>query len=307
MANPYFIFAYNLFGKHYEKKRLDFFGLRHSLLKNRMDVAFDVYMSGALLSSILSAVGALFFISLALLAFGVPELKATRLLLPGWMAPLMQYKSIFMGLILGVVFTALVFIVVYKIFQIYPALMAGDRKRRIDSMLPYAVNYMSAMSGAGVLPVDLFRSLANNDIYGEMSVECRYLVRDLEILGHDLVTAMKNLSVTTPSLALQEFLQGAITVVTSGGQLEPYFQIKTEQYIMENRQNQKEFLETLGLLGETYVTAFVAGPLFLVVVISIMSIMGNAQMVFLYIIIYALIPIGSLMYVVLISTLTPEA
>jgi flagellar protein FlaJ len=76
---------------------------------------------------------------------------------------------------------------------------------------------------------------------------------------------------------------------------------------LENRQNQKEFLETLGLLGETYVTAFVAGPLFLVVVISIMSIMGNAQLIFLYVIIYALIPIGSIMYVVLISTLTPEA
>jgi flagellar protein FlaJ len=203
--------------------------------------------------------------------------------------------------------TGLVFVLVYKMFQLYPVIMAGDRKRRIDSMLPYAVNYMSAMSGAGVLPVDLFRSLANNDIYGEMSVECRYLVRDLEILGHDLVTAMKNLSLTTPSAALQDFLQGAITVVTSGGQLEPYFQIKTEQYIMENRQNQKEFLETLGLLGETYVTAFVAGPLFLVVVISIMSIMGNAQMIFLYLIIYALIPIGSIMYVILISTLTPEA
>jgi flagellar protein FlaJ len=307
MANPYFIFAYNLFGKYYEKKRIDYFGLRHSLLKNRMDMAYDVYMSGALLSSILCALSALLGVSLLFLFLGVPELKPSRIMLPGWMAPYLQYKSIVFGVFFGFLLTAVVFIIVYKLFVLYPSIMAGDRKRRIDSMLPYAVNYMSAMSGAGVLPVDLFRSLANNDIYGEMSVECRYLVRDLEILGHDLVTAMKNLSVTTPSTALQDFLQGAITVVTSGGQLEPYFQIKTEQYIMENRQNQKEFLETLGLLGETYVTAFVAGPLFLVVVISIMSIMGNAQLVFLYVIIYALIPIGSIMYVILISTLTPEA
>ncbi|SDF33988.1 flagellar protein FlaJ [Methanolobus vulcani] len=307
MANPYFIFAYNLFGKYYEKKRVEFFGLRHSLLKNRVDMAFDVYMSGALLSSILSAFVALFGVSFLFLIFGVPEVKPTRIMFPGWMAPYLQYKSIVLGVFFGILFTALVFVIIYKLFLVYPSIMAGDRKRRIDSMLPYAVNYMSAMSGAGVLPVDLFRSLANNDIYGEMAVECRYLVRDLEILGHDLVTAMKNLSVTTPSTALQDFLQGAITVVTSGGQLEPYFEIKTEQYILENRQNQKEFLETLGLLGETYVTAFVAGPLFLVVVISIMSIMGNAQLIFLYVIIYALIPIGSIMYVVLISTLTPEA
>lgn len=306
MGNLYFTFAYNLFGSYYERKRIDFFGLRHDLLKNRMDLAYDVYMSGALLSSILSAVGALFFVSVILLVIGVPEMKATRMMFPSWMAPLLQFKAVFAGIVLAVIFTALVFVAVYKVFQIYPSIMASDRKRRIDSMLPYAVNYMSAMSGAGVLPVDLFRSLANNEIYGEMSVECRYLVRDLEILGHDLVTAMKNLSVTTPSLAFQEFLQGAITVVTSGGQLEPYFQVKTEQYIAENRQNQKEFLETLGLLGETYVTAFVAGPLFLVVVISIMSIMGSAQMLYLYIIIYALIPIGSIMYVVLISMMSPE-
>ncbi|TQD25333.1 type II secretion system F family protein [Methanolobus vulcani] len=307
MANPYFIFAYNLFGKYYEKKRVEFFGLRHNLLKNRLDLSFDVYMSSALLSSILSALVALLVITFLFLIFGVPNVQPTRIMIPGWMTPYLQYKSIVLGVFFEIFFTALVFAIVYKIFLVYPSIMAGDRKRRIDTMLPYAVNYMSAMSGAGVLPVDLFRSLANNDIYGEMSVECRYLVRDLEILGHDLVTAMKNLSVTTPSTAFQDFLQGAITVVASGGQLEPYFEIKTEQYIMENRQNQKEFLETLGLLGETYVTAFVAGPLFLVVVISIMSIMGSAQMVFLYIIIYALIPIGSIMYVVLISMMTPEA
>ncbi len=306
MLNLYSLLAYNLFGKYYAKKRIDFFGLRHSLLRNRMDMSYDVYMSCALLSSIISAFLSLIGVSLLFLVFGVPEIKATRIMFPGWVAPFLQYKSIVLGLIFGVIFIILVFTIVYKLFQIYPSVMAGDRKGKIDSMLPYAVNYMSAMSGAGVLPVDLFRSLATNDIYGEMSVECRYLVRDLEILGHDLVSAMKNLAVTTPSSALQDFLQGAITVVTSGGQLESYFRIKTDQYIMENRQSQKEFLETLGLLGETYVTAFVAGPLFLVVVISIMSIMGNAQMIYLYIIIYALIPIGSIMYVVVISMLTPE-
>ncbi len=307
MANQYFVLAYNLFGAYYQKKRIDYFGLRHNLLKNRMDMVYDVYMSGALLSSIISAIMTLIAVSIILSIFGVPEISSTRLMFPGWVAPYLEYRFLVVGAFLVLALTFFVFFVVYRSFQVYPALMAADRKRRIDSMLPYAVNYMSAMSGAGVLPVDLFRSLANNEIYGEVAVECRYLVRDLEILGHDLVSAMKNLSVTTPSAALQDFLQGAITVVTSGGQLEPYFQVKTEQYILENRQNQKEFLETLGLLGETYVTAFVAGPLFLVVVISIMSIMGNAQMVFLYIIIYALIPIGSIMYVVLISTLTPEA
>ncbi|AFV23049.1 type II secretion system protein [Methanolobus psychrophilus R15] len=307
MSNLYFTFAFNIFGKYYAKKRMDYFGLRYSLMKNRMDLAYDTYLSGALLSSIICSVVALAGFSAIVMILGVPEIRATRLMFPAWTAPYLAYKSIVVALFASIFVVGIVFLAVYKTFLLYPAIMAGDRKRNIDTLLPYAVNYMSAMSGAGVLPVDLFRSLANNSIYGQVSVEFRYLVRDLEILGDDLVTAMKNLSATTPSLMLQDFLQGAITVVTSGGHVETYFQVKADQYIQENRQNQKEFLETLGLLGETYVTAFVAGPLFLIVVMSIMSIMGSAQMIFLYLIIYALIPIGSIMYVILISTLTPEA
>ncbi|MCQ6962247.1 type II secretion system F family protein [Methanolobus chelungpuianus] len=307
MSNLYFTFAFNIFGKYYTKRRVEYFGLRYNLMKNRMDMAYDTYMSGALLSSLLCSVISLIGFTAILMLLGVPEIRASRLMLPAWTAPYMVYKPLLVALVGSILLVVLVFIVVYKTFLLYPLIMAGDRKRNIDTMLPYAVNYMSAMSGAGVLPVDLFRSLANNSIYGQVSVEFRYLVRDLEVLGHDLVTAMKNLSATTPSLMLQDFLQGAITVVTSGGQIETYFQVKADQYLQENRQNQKEFLETLGLLGETYVTAFVAGPLFLIVVMSIMSIMGSAQLIFLYLIIYALIPVGSIMYVILISSLTPEA
>ncbi|MDK2911521.1 MAG: archaeal flagellar protein FlaJ [Methanolobus sp.] len=307
MSNLYFTFAFNIFGKYYTKRRVEYFGLRYNLMKNRMDMAYDTYLSGALLSSILCSAIALIGFTAIVTLLGVPDVRASRLMLPAWTAPYMVYKPLLVALVGSILIVILVFIVVYKTFLLYPVIMAGDRKRNIDTMLPYAVNYMSAMSGAGVLPVDLFRSLANNSIYGQVSVEFRYLVRDLEVLGHDLVTAMKNLSATTPSLMLQDFLQGAITVVTSGGQIETYFQVKADQYLQENRQNQKEFLETLGLLGETYVTAFVAGPLFLIVVMSIMSIMGSAQLIFLYLIIYALIPVGSIMYVILISSLTPEA
>ncbi|MDK2833110.1 MAG: archaeal flagellar protein FlaJ [Methanolobus sp.] len=307
MSNLYFTFAFNIFGKYYTKRRVEYFGLRYNLMKNRMDMAYDTYLSGALLSSILCSAIALIGFTAIVTLLGVPDVRASRLMLPAWTAPYMVYKPLLVALVGSILIVILVFIVVYKTFLLYPVIMAGDRKRNIDTMLPHAVNYMSAMSGAGVLPVDLFRSLANNSIYGQVSVEFRYLVRDLEVLGHDLVTAMKNLSATTPSLMLQDFLQGAITVVTSGGQIETYFQVKADQYLQENRQNQKEFLETLGLLGETYVTAFVAGPLFLIVVMSIMSIMGSAQLIFLYLIIYALIPVGSIMYVILISSLTPEA
>ena len=68
------------------------------------------------------------------------------------------------------------------------------------------------------------------------------------------------------------------------------------------------FLDTLGLVAESYVTAMVAGPLFLIILQSIMSILSRqAQPIFLYIIIYLIIPLGSIGFVILISAMTPES
>ena len=307
MTNSYFRFTYNLFGDYYKKRSEKYYGLRQSILRNRMDIGYDMYMSGALFASIVCSLIALFVLNVLFAHVGVPEISGSRLNFPVWTAEYKAYVPIITSLIGSVLVSGSVFAVVYRIFLSYPMLIANERKRKIDQLLPYAINYMSAMSGAGVLPVDLFRSLAQNDIYGEVSVEMSYLVRDIEILGHNLVTGLKNLAATTPSATLQDFSQGAVTIVTSGGELEKYFMLKTEQYVIENRQRQKEFLETLGLLGETYVTAFVAGPLFLIIMISVMSIMGSSSLTFLYLLIYAIIPIGSVIFILLVSSMTPEA
>jgi flagellar protein FlaJ len=307
MTNIFFSLAHEIFGKYYDNRRHEYYSLRLNMLRNRMSIGYDMYMSGALLTSFLCAVFALIAVNLLFYLVGVPDFTGSRITAPQWMLQFSQYKEIAVWLVLNIITGIFVFSAVYKTFVLYPAVMAGERKRGIERMLPYAINYMSSMAGAGVLPLELFRSLASNDIYKDVAVEARYLVRDIEVLGLNLVSGMRNLALTTPSPSLQDFLQGAITVITSGGELEPYFKIKTEQYLIENRQKQKEFLETLGLLGETYVTAFVAGPLFMIVVISIMAIMGGAEMVFLYLIIYAIIPFGSAMFILLISSMTPEA
>jgi flagellar protein FlaJ len=307
MTNIYFNVAYEMFGEYYEKRRHEYYGLRLNMLRNRMSIGYDMYMSGAVLTAFVGMFCALIAANLIFYFLGIPDFTGSRISAPQWLFQFSEYKTAAIWLLLNVITGIFVFSAVYKTFVIYPAVMAGERKRGIERILPYAINYMSSMAGAGVLPLDLFRSLASNDIYRDVAVEARYLVRDIEVLGHNLVTGMRNLALTTPSPSLQDFLQGAITVITSGGELEPYFKIKTEQYLIENRQKQKEFLETLGLLGETYVTAFVAGPLFMIVVISIMAIMGGAEMVFLYLLIYAVIPFGSAMYILLISSMTPEA
>jgi flagellar protein FlaJ len=163
------------------------------------------------------------------------------------------------------------------------------------------------MSTAGITPAEVFRLLGDSPIYGECSVEARYIAREIDIFGRDLIDALRVVSSSTPSARMKEFLQGSMASISSGGNLTDYFRTKAGQYALENRQQQKMFLETLALISESYVTAVVAGMLFLIILQSIMSVLSGEKMpLFLYAIIYVMIPGGSIGFVVMVSTMTPE-
>ena len=299
-------YSYHLFGEYFKKRREHYFDLRQDLLKTRLNISYDMYLSLAVMCSILMAIFGLVVAVLLVSLFGAPDITLSRSIITDIFEGFHQYKNLFLKVV-STIFLIVVFGGgTYVAFLNAPKAINSDRKRNIDIMLPYAVHYMSAMSGAGVIPVDILSSLAKNKIYGEAAKEASYIVRDIKVLGHDLVQAMKTVASTTPSYRFQEFLQGAITIVSSGGDLESYFKIKAEQYVVENRREQKEFLETLGLIAETYITAFVAGPLFLIVMMSVMATMGGMDLMLMYILIYIAIPIATLVFVILISSITPE-
>ena len=299
-------YSYRLFGSYFNKRRARYFDIRQELLKTRYNTSFDMYLSLAVLCSLLMMAVGLLFAILVVSALGTPDIILTSSYITDIFKDFHEYRNLALNIISVVVIMVIFGAGTFIAFLNYPKLINSNRKRSIDTMLPYAVHYMSAMSGAGVIPVDIFSSLAKNKIYGEAAVEASYVVRDIKVLGNDLVQAMKNVASTTPSYRLQEFLQGAITIVSSGGDLESFFRLKAEQFVIESRREQKEFLDTLGLIAETYVTAFVAGPLFLIVMMSVMTIMGGMDMVLMYLLIYLVIPAGSIVFVILVSSITPE-
>jgi len=299
-------YSYRLFGSYFSKRRAKYFDLRQELLKTRFNISFDMYLSLAVLCSLLMVAVGLLFAILVVSTFGAPDIIFTRSFITDIFKGFHEYRNLTLKIISVVVIMGIFGVGTFIAFLNYPKLINSNRKRSIDTMLPYAVHYMSAMSGAGVIPVDIFSSLAKNKIYGEAAVEASYVVRDVKVLGNDLVQAMKNVASTTPSYRMQEFLQGAITIVSSGGDLESFFKLKAEQFVIESKREQKEFLDTLGLIAETYVTAFVAGPLFLIVMMSVMTIMGGMNLMLMYLLIYLVIPLGSLVFVILVNSMTPE-
>ena len=183
---------------------------------------------------------------------------------------------------------------------------AKGRAKDINLKLPYALNYVAAMASAGVIPTEIFQSLAKQKIYGEAAKEASWIYKDIAIHGKDIVTALRRAIDRSPSIKFQEFMQGAITTITSGGDLKEYFQQKAVRYQWENRQDQKAFIETMGLMAETYVTVGVAGPLFMMVMMAIIAIIKGSGPSQIAVLTYGLLPIINAGYVFMLKSMIPE-
>jgi flagellar protein FlaJ len=305
--NSYERFCFNLLGKRMKAKRDDYVTLRNDLLSARSKTPFEVYLSTAFVSSIVVGLSAALVIGIITWVFQLPNLVRYSGEVPEFIVGLSAY-SLVIGTLIITIFSLLVFGgLTYLVFMLYPGLEAGNRRRNIDASLPYAINYITSMSTAGITPAEVFRLLGSSKIYGQSAVEARYIAREIDIFGRDLIDALRLVSASTPSRRMKEFLQGTMASVSSGGNITEYFRTKAEQYALENRQSQKMFLETLALVSESYVTAMVAGTLFLIILQSIMSVMsGDNNPMFLYGVIYIMIPLGSIMFVIMISSMTPE-
>jgi flagellar protein FlaJ len=306
--NSFERFCFNLLGKRMKTKREQYSQLRSDLISARFKIPFEVYISTAFVSSVIVGLAAAAVIGMISWILKLPTLIKYKGAVP---APLvgLSAHSLVLGTIFITIFSLLVFGgLTYVAFIMYPSIEAGNRRRNIDASLPYAINYVTSMSTAGITPAEVFRLLGDSPIYGESSVEARYIAREIDIFGRDLIDAMRLVSSSTPSKRMKEFLQGAMASISSGGNLTDYFRTKADQYAIENRQTQKLFLDTLGLIAESYVTAMVAGTLFLIILQSIMSVMsGDNKPMFLYAVTYIMIPLGSVAFVVMISSMTPES
>ncbi len=200
---------------------------------------------------------------------------------------------------------------VYGLLYIIPGSNASTRGRDINKRIGPSMSFISAMASADVNVDVIFKELARQDIYGSVKEEAEWITRDTELLGIDVITAISRGAQRTPSDRFQDFLQGVVTTSTSGGQLKPYFLQKADQYEKEMRIQNRAMLENLGLMAETYVTVVVAFPLFLIIIMAIMAIIGGLApgiaITLLYMVTAIMVPVSQFGFIFYVWNMTEEA
>ena len=206
----------------------------------------------------------------------------------------------------GLVFGTIGFGVGFGALVAIPYSTASGRKREINMLLPDAISFMYALSVGGLNQLELLEAMARaDDTYGEVAKEFQSIARETEYFGTDYRNAIREQAMVTPSEELSQFLSDMLSIVNSGGSMERFLDDKKEKHRRTAKQEQETILETLELFGEMYMTLSLF-PLLLIIILVIMSMLGQAQERLLYGTVYALIPLTGVGFLVLVSTVKQD-
>ncbi len=205
----------------------------------------------------------------------------------------------------GVAVGVLVALATYWYRWYYPELVAAERERQIDISMPMTVSFIYALSRSGMAFQKVMEILADNrDVYGHAADEVNVAVRNIEVFGMDVLTAVKTMGRRSPSTKFREFSENLASVLQTGGSLSTFLHRQYEDYRDEAEAQQQRLLELLETLAEGYVTGGVAGPLFLITILVVVGITIDAVLALtaLQIIVYVVLPLLNLAFVVYLST-----
>jgi flagellar protein FlaJ len=289
--NPW-LFAFRFLGKRTNLFLPLFRDVDVNLQKSGIGVNFKVYVSLAILTTAILSAVTLFLVPVILFfVFGFPLVS-----------------SVLFG-VGGSLFTLALTLIG---FYIYPVLRADNLKRSLEDGLPFISGYMAILAGAGVPVANMFRSLAQVEESFAVSNEARKIVRDMELFGMDVISALEAASKRSPSARFKELLEGLIATLHSGGSIERYLAQRSRFYMRLKKIGLKRFSDTLGILAEFYVVLLVAGPLILVVMLGVMAMLGGGGQglldprLLLYLLTYLGIPLGSIVFLILLDTVSPR-
>jgi len=262
----------------------EFEGLQANLAKASINVTFQAYMGMTVFASIFSGVTA-FFLTLLITS------------------------SAMLSILLGVMFLLSSTCVCY----VYPTLYISSKARKIDANLPLTANFLAVLASAGMPPEKIFRSLANvGDEFG-VGQEVRRIIGDIELLGLDLNSALRNGSLRSASRKFASLLDGVVTTSHIGGDLAGFLREESEKYKKSRVLSMKSYLESLGGIAEVYVSLMIALPLALVVMLSIMSFLGGGASILggidpqtlLMIVAFIVTPAGVCVLLIIVDSMIP--
>jgi flagellar protein FlaJ len=197
-------------------------------------------------------------------------------------------------------------------FYGYPIYRADVAKRKLEDELPFTIGYMAILATAGVSPENIFSSISTFSVPLALTGQAKDIVRDVNLFGSDIISALEETSKRTASDRFREMIQGLISTIHSGSNLAAYLREKSTQYMKLKRISLKKYSDTLSMLAEFYVALLLTGPLMLIIMLTVMAMLGGGTLgifspdLLLNLLTYVGIPLGAVVFLIILDATSPK-
>jgi len=241
-----------------------FRALDRALIKSNMQFTSMSYLSVIFFTTFLSVICAV-FLFFFLLFFNI---QAT------WPIITMVTESFVSRF--GKVFWILFIVPIGTFFAVYfyPFLEQKAIAHRINQELPFAAIHMAAISGSMIDPTKMFGIIIATGEYPYLEKEFTKLINEINVYGYNLVSALRTVAFNSPSPKLAELFNGMATTVTSGGDLQNFFEKRSDKLLFEHRLEREKETKSAETFMDIYVSVVIAAPMILMLLLMMIQISG---------------------------------
>jgi archaellum biogenesis protein FlaJ (TadC family) len=208
-------------------------------------------------------------------------------------------------------FSCIISLIVPIIFILYPLYRRNQRRKEIDANLVYTTGYMGVLSAGGISVERMFERVLQVEQHPSIKDMVRKLITNIKMFGLDATSSLGDLILRSPSEDFAKLLIGITNTMKTSGDLKRLLEFETGRLLHEKREQLKKTLNTLMSLGEIYITAMVMGPIVFIVMITILSIMGNVAFALspadqLNLLVFFGLPTISTIFIIILNGVLPE-
>lgn len=156
----------------------------------------------------------------------------------------------------------------------YPSMEKDSVKDKIDAELPFVTIHLSAISGSLVEPSKMFEIITLTKDYPYVSKEFRKVINEVNVYGYNLVNALRKSAENTASSKLRELFNGLATTITSGGDLQKFFEKRSQTLLFDYKLERERFTKIAETFMDIYISVVIAAPMIFMLLLMIMKISG---------------------------------
>jgi len=126
------------------------------------------------------------------------------------------------------------------------------KKKKIEMELPYFMTFVTLLATSGFGPYTIFQKLKDITLLPESRNESEKILKRIDLLGLDPLTAMTKVKEKSPAREFAEFLGGYVSAIQGGGDVVSYLSSKMKSAFERYAEFERGTIEKVTTIIETY-------------------------------------------------------